>query len=709
MTFVFLRALPLTIAIALTFPYVGRGASRQLFPADDAHEEAQRLLSAGDGAAAEAAARKAIELSSRFEPEREIGERPEKGLLFDEMIARARGSYRARRARYFRSLGDALALQERFPEARKAYSRSVGLIPAPELYLEMADGPDLPVGERVARLLDAYLVAPPREGRGTIETKLLETGAFRNRNALKASLDRKRFADFARANPGVELLNGAFGALLLTTDAGTIPTAERFAAGARLVVYVPTEGCSRCSEELDGLTHLAEEARGAQSLLDVVAFVPDADLPIARRIARLMAMPIGVARRELVPDALETTFVPSGEVRVVARGGLVQIRLPLSESMSSHEIRRGLERVFEFLDEPGLPTEEEPELASRSLVDLAEESSDRRTLLRWMEALERLEAGPAPLDDLYERLNRIAQRASRSRDTAAKGSESGLGFGYELLSALSRLKGGGEIKIRALGLLGERIGERLLDRVKELDPAVVRTAATSHGVFFVGVAEKPESTSGSASASAPLVGVQRSFRTADGLVHANFSLEHTGGELRIAWAAIEPETPTGVRVLADGVAFTFSSDEGCRGVRLVQREVLFERCPARLLDGTVVEERVALVDGIDELAPDATDIPRFYVRFGKRDRDRDRDLALALGLQLFAEGDFEGAASAFERATESIDPVAPYDASDLLFNRACALQALGRRSEALALFRSIGDVSYQHLVDERASQIESGR
>ena len=65
--------------------------------------------------------------------------------------------------------------------------------------------------------------------------------------------------------------------------------------------------------------------------------------------------------------------------------------------------------------------------------------------------------------------------------------------------------------------------------------------------------------------------------------------------------------------------------------------------------------------------------------------------------------------TAFEAAAKQIDPVAPYDESDLVYDRARAVEELGKRQDALALFRSLADVSYQGLVDERASRIESGR
>ncbi|HJS73492.1 MAG TPA: hypothetical protein VJ921_04335, partial [Vicinamibacteria bacterium] len=96
--------------------------------------------------------------------------------------------------------------------------------------------------------------------------------------------------------------------------------------------------------------------------------------------------------------------------------------------------------------------------------------------------------------------------------------------------------------------------------------------------------------------------------------------------------------------------------------------------------------------------------PRFH-----RPAGGDEEKALERGLRLFREGDFASALQAFEQAEKEIDPVAPYDRSDIEYNRARALQEQGKRREALALFRSLGDVSYQGLVDEKARAIESGR
>ena len=69
--------------------------------ADVAYQEAVQKLEAGDAAGAEESVREALDASLEFVPEREIEERPAKGILFDDMILAARETYRARRAPYF--------------------------------------------------------------------------------------------------------------------------------------------------------------------------------------------------------------------------------------------------------------------------------------------------------------------------------------------------------------------------------------------------------------------------------------------------------------------------------------------------------------------------------------------------------------------------------------------------------------------------------
>jgi len=642
--------------------------------ADVLYQEAVELLQSGKAPEAEAKAREAIAQSQRFVPEEEIGERPDRGLLFEDMILSARKGYRERRARYFRALGDALAAQQKWHAARKAYRRVLGIEPAPGLSLLMARHPDLGLENRLDLLYDAYLA--PGSDRMQLERELLETGAFLDRNALKTGLDRKRFAKLQESYPDLELLDFAFPDFQAATDGGTLIPSELFRAGTNLVVYFPVDGCGHCSEELDGLTLPVRDAQKRRLPIEVAAFVPESDLPVARRIARLLSMPVRVSRKDFLPQS--TGVLEVGEIRVVARGGMTQIRIPLGDGLASAEIRLRVAASLSFVDEPGLPTEARPEDASVRIVSLSKEPDERRAFTDWIATIEKLEAGPAPLDSLYSELNRVAQRIvpTDRQDT------------FELLNALSRLDGAHSAKNRFLGLAGERVGEKLLETAKSLDPSVRRTPGGEEGVWFLAVAGKR-------------VFLQRSFHADEGLRDFDFVVEDDAGSLSVLWGAPQENGPLGVEVVQGGSAFFFDCPERCPGARLwAEGEVVFEGGPAAVIDSELVELRNAIVD---EPPPSAIG-PIFH-----RSASGENETALERGLRLFEEKDFAEALLALAEAEDEIDPAAPYDASDLAYNRARVLQEQGKRGEALALFRSLGDVSYQSLVDAQARRIESGR
>lgn len=663
-------------------------------PADLAQEEAERLLASGDAAAAEIKAREALSRSSFFKPEEEIEVRPDKGLLFDDMIQAARKRYRDRRVRYFRTLGRALDAQKKWPESRKAYRRAMSIEPSPDLPLLMAADEDLDLASRLDLLLDAYLASG--SDRTAVEQKLLATGAFRSRDALKASLDHRRFPKLHAAYPDLELLPGALADFQATTDTGTLIPSQLYRTGTTLVFYVPVEGCARCSEELDGLTIPVLESRKRQNLpLEIVAFVREGDLPGARRIVRLLGVPVGVGRKEGLSSSLG--LLADGELRFVARSGMTQIRLPTA-GMSSSEIRRRVEAVIAFLSEPGLPREDRPEQASEPLVSLRKGTDDIGLVREWIDAISKLEAGPAPLGDLYLELNRRVQRI------AAKGGDRALGL--ELLDAMSRLSGANAAKSRALGLVGETLGEDLLNQAKKIDGAVRSTPSGESGSLRVVL-------SGEDSRPRRLY-LQRSFDASNGTRFFDFALEDDGTGFSVRWAAEEERAPLGIAPTMRGAAFFRAcagagagagrDGVGCRAARLVESSgewsTRFEGEPVVFRDGKLFESRNALVDDVD---PPGSG-PRFY-----REAASDEKGALELGIDLFRAADFAGATSAFEKAAKAIDPIAPYDESDLAYDRARAQEELGRRREALMLFRSLADVSYQGLVDGRASLIESGR
>jgi tetratricopeptide (TPR) repeat protein len=660
--------------------------------ADVLHEEALRLLQSGSAPRAEEKVREAIARSQRFVPEEEIGARPDRGLLFEDMILEARKSYRARRARYFRTLGDALAAQEKWGPSRKAYRRALDIEEVPGLSLLMARQPDLglesrpptrsfgepgrsPRGEgRLDLLLDAYLA--PGSDRAQLERELLSTGAFLDRNALKASLDRKRFGKLRESHPDLELLDSSFPDFQATADGGPLIPAELFRAGSSLVAYFPVDGCGRCSEELDGISIPLRDALKRRLLIEVAAFVPESDLPVARRVARLLSLPVRVARKDSLPPATEP--LEGGEIRFVARGGMVQIRIPLGDGLASAEIRSRAQAILSFLEEPGLPTEAEPEDASVRIVSLSRETDERRAFGDWIGTIAKLEAGPAPLDSLYSELNRVAQRVAPTDRVDA----------LALLKALSPIRGSHAAKARFLGLAGDRVGEKLLEAAKALDASVRRTPAGEEGVFFVAV-------------EGNRVYLQRSFHAEGGLRDFDFVLETAPESLAVAWGARQENRPLGVESVTGGGAFFYGCEERCPGARLwAEGKIVFEGGPAAIVDGELVELRSALVDA----PPGRVTGPVFH-----RSAAVTGETPLERGLRLFEEKDFSSALLAFEQAEKEIDPVAPYDSSDLAYDRARALQEQGKRREALAIFRSLGDVTYQSLVDEKARLIESGR
>ena len=642
--------------------------------ADVLHEEAVQLLQSGKAPEAEVKAREALAQSQRFVPEEEIGVRPDRGLLFEDMILEARKGYRERRARYFRTLGDALAAQEKWPASRKAFRRVLDIEAVSGLPLLMARHPDLDLESRLDLLIDAYLA--PGSDRVELERELLETGAFLDRNALKAGLDRERFAKLKESYPDLELLDFAFPDFQAATDGGTLIPSQLYRAGTNLVVYFPVDGCGRCSEELDGLTDPVRDAQKRRLPIEVAAFVPESDLPVARRIARLLSMPIRVSRKDFLPAS--TDVLEGGEIRIVARGGMTQIRIPMGGGLASAEIRPRVAASLSFIDEPGLPTEARPEDASVRVVSLSRNSDERRAFTEWIATIEKLEAGPAPLDSLYSELNRVAHRVAPTdrEDT------------WKLLRELSRLEGAHAAKNRFLGLAGERVGEKLLETAKSLDASVRRTPGGEEGVWHLSVAGKR-------------IFLQRSFYTDEGLRDFDFVLEDDSGSLVVLWGARQENAPLGVAAVGDGAVFFFDCAERCPGARLwSEGRVAFEGGPAAVIDSALVELRNALVDP----PPESGTGPLFH-----RSAAGANETALERGLRFFGEKDFAGALLAFKEAEKAIDPVAPYDASDLVYNRARALQEQGKRREALALFRSLGDVSYQSLVDEQARLIESGR
>ena len=266
-------------------------------------------------------------------------------------------------------------------------------------------------------------------------------------------------------------------------------------------------------------------------------------------------------------------------------------------------------------------------------------------------------------------------------------------FVATLLTALGGLEGARAAKTRTLSEIGVDIGDRLLERVQSFDASVRRTAPPSRGVFHVATIDRMEAESG----AVRMIALQRTFEGADGDRHFNVVLADDGADVAIEWLEAV-EHPLGVAGIEEGAVFRYADNNGdCEGLKVVRGgEVVYESCDARIVDAELVEVRNALVDETEAM-------PQYFRRNVIETAD---ELAIEQAMARYASGDYRGAVELFERALADVDPLAPYDASDLVYNRARALELGGERQRALELYRSLGDVSYQHLVDEGAGRIE---
>ena len=161
--------------------------------------------------------------------------------------------------------------------------------------------------------------------------------------------------------------------------------------------------------------------------------------------------------------------------------------------------------------------------------------------------------------------------------------------------------------------------------------------------------------------------------------------------MSIVWLGPEEAEPRGVGAVEAGAVFRYADGPDCDGLRLAGSDgVIYESCAATVIDGEVVEVHRAIVDAI----PNGADGPVYYRRnvasSGPEEGDLDK------GLRLFEQGDMAGAAAAFESAMSWIDADAPYDATDLIYNRARALEELGQ------LMYTTGDVVRAATLFDRA-------
>ena len=658
---------------------IGLVQSGGIGPAERAHSEAVRLLGENDAAGAEAAARRALSKSSHFEPEREIQKTPEKGVLFEDMIEKARTAYRERRARYFETLGNALVEQERWAEGRKSLRRSENLVPSAETLLGMASHPDLDVTQRIDLLLEAYFA--PEADQAGVERALMETGAFADKDVLRAVFDRERFAlELAAEFPGIEVVLAPLPDIRVAATRGTFVSSEYLNEGMTVVLYFPVDGCPRCSEELDAIGGALIEWGKQGHEYAVGAFVEERDLTLVRRIVRLLTMQIEVGRVDRLPAGIEPA--DDGEVWIVSRRGLMQLQISLDGAPPGSRIREQVTTALRLLGPP-----EEKETGTTTRRTRRREKSFS-TLVD--EALA-LEAGPVPIPDRYRQIDLALRKILRDATNETQV--------LNALQELARLRGAGAAKSRAFRALDKALPGRLLTAVKEIAPEIDVQASPRQGVFYVGVTDVEGQKT---------ILLQRTFFSSLLPQNFDFILRLEGGKPSVVWLGTEPHEPKGIRAISAGAVFFFEGED-CRGLRLVdlgsplfEGGPLYEGCPARLEGEDIIEVKEVLLDDVPNgLAP-------LFYRRGKIEGSEliAPESPLERGKRLFEEGSYRQALSAFQEASKRIDPVAPYDEIDLRYNIARCYEALGQRPRALEIMESIGDAVYQSVVEEKIGELE---
>ena len=629
-------------------------------PGAPEHAEARRLLDTG-GPAVEAAFR-AIVRSEEFEPQAWSLAVPEGRLVLDEFTGAAAAAYRRARAGYRATLGEALAADGDAAGAETEYRRSLALDPRPETWRRLADLPGLALSERVASLLHSWTASDA----DTLDL-LRNSGAFRTEDGLAAAFDRFRYASARRGRmpEGASPHDGAFPALTLAVEGGAWSSARAFSEGRWLLLYFPAPGCPRCGEVVDDLQTALRDRP-----IDLIAAVPDVDLGMATRIARLTGAglfqpepqtasgrsalaprPVGhVVRRDIVafrpePHADETLWL-------AARAGLSVWRIPL---VAGDSVRRAVRALFRFLDESPVPG------SSRPLVEIPEGPEDL------IEALGRLEAGAEPIADLEERLLAAVRSALR---------ESGdpLASAMRLLRLTASLRVGDAARLRLLAELVPGLGERLLAAARGLDGGVAR--AVPNGKIRV------------AAGADGLLAIQREYEGRDRTRLVLAAVVRPGNPGEVRPIGLAPGSPAGVTARESGFVW-----DGGRCVRWGPTEgPAREQCPAEVHRGAVVVRSSQLVG-------EPAEGPWYRRRVDGGSQPTEAE-ALTEALAAFAAGEPARANAALERAATAIGPGSPIGMAAVRYNLARIEESRGNREQALRILLAIGDATFLSPLDE---------
>src|SRR3989304_4339767 len=287
----------------------------------------------------------------------------------------------------------------------------------------------------------------------------------------------------------------------------------------------------------------ADAARRDNPEFAVAAFVEERDLVTARRIVRLLGMTIEVGRVDRMPEGIAPAA--QGEILMGARRGILQVRIPLGSGLSSNQIR---DRVAAVL---GLLEPREPAPTSSSPVRMERSEGGGKALVTRVDQAVALEAGPVPIPDVYDQIDREVRSLLQESGASAAA--------LEVLGELARLRGAGAAKARAFLALDQALPQPRPAAVKGIAPEVERQAGTDEGFYYLTVSDP--------SASKRIL-LQRSFLDGSSLSHFDLIVDLQQGQSSVFWVGQPPEEPAGTQAVATAAVF-FHESESCRGLRLI--------------------------------------------------------------------------------------------------------------------------------------------
>lgn len=293
--------LPLVLALAVAPPAAGPVRQAE-------HLAAQALaLAEREPAAALATARKALQLTARFQPT-QFAEAGRRGEVVDDVFLAARAEYRRHRAPIYEAMGAALLAGKRTGAGVRYLRRALALEPTADRATRLAGGL-----VALGRGREALQVIGVHAGRGALTPTLagiLEKAVdAEGLPSAQVEIDRARLRALT---PAPALRDGPLG----------LPGGARSSTGGPLrvedaltVFYLAGRSCRACSEQLQAV----RRAVPAEVRVVVVPEVPDEDQAL-RQVLQLYRHPFPVG---LGPGLAAALKLAEGEVLVAGRRGWI--------------------------------------------------------------------------------------------------------------------------------------------------------------------------------------------------------------------------------------------------------------------------------------------------------------------------------------------------------------------------------------------------